>query len=112
MIHDWKAKNLLFPMMCHNVNLDKSFGNYELLNTRSTAKNLHSRRDHNLSAWNQYYRPSCMSLVLNVKATLYRVRLWALQPLLVLAVNSTEFSQADNSRTIQRRAMNLTSLDS
>ena len=40
----------------------------------------------------------------------YRVRSLALQPL--SAGNSTEFSQADNSRTIQRRAMNLTSLDS
>ena len=28
------------------------------------------------------------------------------------AGNSTEFSQADNSRTIQRRAMNLISLNS
>ena len=34
----------------------------------------------------------------------------ALQPL--SAGNSAEFSQADNSRTIQRRAMNLTALDS
>ena len=43
-------------------------------------------------------------------STLCRVRSLALQPL--SAGNSTEFSQADNSRTIQRRAMNLTSLDS
>ena len=34
----------------------------------------------------------------------------ALQPL--SAGNSAEFSQADNSKTIQCRAMNLTSLDS
>ena len=33
----------------------------------------------------------------------------ALQPL--SAGNSAEFSQAGNSKTIQRRAMNLTSLD-
>ena len=33
----------------------------------------------------------------------------ALQPL--SAGNSTEFLQADNSKTIQRRAMNLTSLN-
>ena len=43
-------------------------------------------------------------------STLYRVRSLALQPL--SAGNSAEFSQADNSKTIQRRAMNLTSLDS
>ena len=63
MIHHWKAKNLLFPTVCINrpINLVKLFGNYALLNTRSTAKNLRSRCDHNLSAWNQYYRPSCMS---------------------------------------------------
>ena len=61
MIHHWKAKNLLFPTMCFNINLVKPFGNYELLNTRSTAKNLRSRRDNNLSARNQYLRPSCMS---------------------------------------------------
>ena len=55
MIHRWKAKNLLFPTMCCNINLVKSFRNYMLLNTRSTAKNLRStRRDHNLSVWNQY----------------------------------------------------------
>ena len=62
-IHHWKAKNLLFPTMCCNINLVKPFVNYALLNTLSTAKNLHStcRRDHNLSPWNQYYRPSCMS---------------------------------------------------
>ena len=40
-------------------------------------------------------------------STLYGV---VLQPL--LTGNSAELSQADNSRTIQRRAMNLTSLDS
>ena len=70
MIHHWKAKNLLFPTMCCNINLAKPVGNYALLNTRKTAKNLRSRRDHNLSAWNQYYRPSCMSytfIVLKVK---------------------------------------------
>ena len=43
-------------------------------------------------------------------STLYRVRSLALQPL--SAGNSTEFSEADNSETTQRRAMNLTSLDS
>ena len=43
-------------------------------------------------------------------STLYRVRSLALQPL--SAGNSTEFSQADNSKTIQPRAMNVTSLDS
>ena len=57
----WKAKNLLFPTMCCSINLVKQFGNYAMLNTRSTVKNLCSRRDHNFSAWNQYYRPSCMS---------------------------------------------------
>ena len=51
-IHHWKTKNLLFPTVHCNVKLVKPFGNYALLNTRSTAKNLHSRRDHNLSAWN------------------------------------------------------------
>ena len=44
-----------------SCNLIKPFGNYVPLNTRSTAKNLCSRCDHNLTAWNQYYRPSCMS---------------------------------------------------
>ena len=39
-------------------------------------------------------------------STLYRVRSLALQPL------SAEFSQADNLRIVQRKAMNLTSLDS
>ena len=43
-------------------------------------------------------------------STLYRVRSLALQPL--SAGNSTEFSQADNSKTIHRRAMNVASLDS
>ena len=43
-------------------------------------------------------------------ATLYRVRSLALQPL--SAGNSAEFSQADNSKTIQHRATNLISLDS
>ena len=61
MIHHWKAKNPLFLMMCCNINLVKPFGNYVLLNTGSTAKNLCSRHDYNLSGWNQYYRPSCMS---------------------------------------------------
>ena len=41
--------------------------------------------------------------------TLYRVRSLALQPL--SAGNSAEFSQADNSKTIQPRKVNLTSLD-
>ena len=40
----------------------------------------------------------------------YRVRSLALQPL--SAGNSAEFSQADNSKTIQPREVNLTSLDS
>ena len=40
MMHRWKAKNLLFPMVCCNINLIKPFWNYALLNTRSTAKNL------------------------------------------------------------------------
>ena len=43
-------------------------------------------------------------------STLYRVRSLALQPL--SAGNSAEFSKADNSKTIQRRATNLTSLES
>ena len=42
-------------------------------------------------------------------STLYRVRSLALQPL--SAGNSAEFSQADNSKTIQPREINLTSLD-
>ena len=44
--------------------------------------------------------------------TLYQVtcKSLALQPL--SARNSTEFSQADNSKTIQHSATNLTSLDS
>ena len=40
----------------------------------------------------------------------YRVRLLALQPL--SAGKSAEFSEADNSKTIQPREINLTSLDS
>ena len=43
-------------------------------------------------------------------STLYRVRSLALQPL--SAGNSAEFSQADNSKTIQCKATNLSSLDS
>ena len=43
-------------------------------------------------------------------STLYRVRSLALQPL--SAGNSAEFSQADNSKTIQSRATNFTSMDS
>ena len=43
-------------------------------------------------------------------STLYRVRSLALQPL--SAGNSAEFSQADNSKTVQPRAINLISLDS
>ena len=43
-------------------------------------------------------------------STSYRVRSLVLQPL--SAENSTEFSQADNSRTIRSRIMNLTSLGS
>ena len=43
-------------------------------------------------------------------STLYRVRSLALQPL--SAGNSAEFSQADNSKTIQcTRATNFTSMD-
>ena len=47
-INHCKAKNLLFPTMCCVINSVKPFWNYALLNTRSTAKNLCSRRDHNL----------------------------------------------------------------
>ena len=43
-------------------------------------------------------------------STLYRVRSLALQPL--SAGNSAEFSQADNSKTVQPREINLTSLNS
>ena len=43
-------------------------------------------------------------------STLYRVRSLALQPL--SAGNSAEFSQAGNSKSIQPREINLTSLDS
>ena len=43
-------------------------------------------------------------------SNLYRVRSLALQPL--SAENSTEFSQADNSKTIQHTTVKLTSLDS
>ena len=43
-------------------------------------------------------------------STLYRVSSLALQPL--SAGNSAEFSQADNLKTIQCRAMSLTLLDS
>ena len=43
-------------------------------------------------------------------STLYQVRSLALQPL--SAGNSAEFSQADNSKTVQPRVINLTSLDS
>ena len=38
MIHHWKAKNLLVPTTCCNINLVKPFGNYALLNTRSATK--------------------------------------------------------------------------
>ena len=58
LIHHWKAKNLLFSTVCCNINLVKPFGNYGLLNTGSTAKNLRCRRDHSLSAWNQCNRQS------------------------------------------------------
>ena len=43
-------------------------------------------------------------------STLYQVRSLALQPL--SAGNSAEFSQVDNSKTVQPREINLTSLDS
>ena len=46
----------------------------------------------------------------SVTWVVYRVRSFALQ--LLSAGNSTEFSQADNSKTIQPREINLTSLDS
>ena len=42
-------------------------------------------------------------------STLHRVRSLALQPL--SAGNTAEFSQADNSKTIQPRETNLTLLD-
>ena len=42
-------------------------------------------------------------------STLYRVRLFALQPL--SAENSAEFLHADSSKALQRRAMKLISLD-
>ena len=42
-------------------------------------------------------------------STLYRVRSLALQPL--SAGNSAEFSQADNSKSVQLTAMNLISLE-
>ena len=48
-IHRWKAKNLLFPAMCYNINLVKPFRNYALLNTRSTAKNLNELLGRHLS---------------------------------------------------------------
>ena len=54
-IHQLKAKHLLSMMTCCNINLVKPSRNYALLNTRSTAKNLRSRYDHNLGAWNRYY---------------------------------------------------------
>ena len=44
-----------------------------------------------------------------MSVTLYGVRSLALQPL--STGNSSEFSQVDNSRTIQRRAMSLISMD-
>ena len=37
MIHDSKAKNLLLPTRCCNINLVKPFGYYALLNTRNTV---------------------------------------------------------------------------
>ena len=64
MTHHWKAKNLLFLMMCYNINLVKPFRNLSLLNTRSTAKiwkNCAEDMHHNWSASNQYFWPSCMS---------------------------------------------------
>ena len=48
-------------------------------------------------------------LLLNIPS-LYRVRSLALQPL--SAGNSAEFSQDGNSKTVQPREINLTSLDS
>ena len=62
-IQAWKAKNLPFPTICRILSLVKPFGNYALLNTRSTAKNLHSKRDLNFSAWNQYYRPTLLNVL-------------------------------------------------
>ena len=55
----------------HNFDLVKPFGKYGLLNTRSTAKNLHelhSRRDHNLRIHTIDHHV-CL-IVLKVKATL------------------------------------------
>ena len=48
--------------------------------------------------------------MLQAVSTLYRVRLLALQPL--SAGNSTEFSEADNLKTMPSKATNLASLDS
>ena len=45
----WKAKNLLFATMCCNINLLKPFGNYALLNTRNTAKNLIELRSRHVA---------------------------------------------------------------
>ena len=49
---------------------------------------------------------TCTALGLLLGYTLYRVRSLALQPL--SAGNSAEFSQADNSKPLQNRAMNIT----
>ena len=63
------------------------------------------------------FRPRSILVFTSIKgrtrqavSTLYRVRSLALQPL--SAGNSAEFSQADNSKTVQHREINLTSLDS
>ena len=56
------------------------------------------------------YLPYINDAVYIQRPCLYRVRSLALQPL--SAGNSAEFSQADNSKTIQPREMNLTPLDS
>ena len=72
--------------------------------TRPTDSCFHGTSCENLMMYGGLYQHTRVVLYL------YRVRSLALQPL--SAGNSAEFSQADNSRTIQRRAMNLTSLDS
>ena len=48
--------------------------------------------------------------MLRAVSTLYQVRSLALQPL--SAGNTAELSKADNSKTTQCRAMNLTPMDS
>ena len=60
----------------------------------------------NDSSWTSLY-----VLLINIRYLPYiELGRWRFQPL--SAGNSTEFSKADYSKTTQRRAMNLTSLDS